>query len=292
MALDERPMTLFDLIHRPLPPEPWAEGDNIPWSDPGFSRRMLGFHLDQAHNLASRSFQVIDRQVAWIHAAVLAGRPTRILELACGPGLYLERLARLGHACEGIDYAPAAVAYAREVAGRGGLPCTYRQEDIRSARFGTGFGLVMLVYGQLNVFRRDEARAIIDRAYRALAPGGVLLLEPQRFRTVERSGLSGTSWYTSGKDGGLFSDAPHLCLTEAFWDPDRSTATQRFHIVNAADGATASHALSMEAYQDAQYRELLERAGFGEIRLHPSLVGEPVDEESQAANLVVTGRKG
>lgn len=284
-------MTLFDLITRSLPPVPWAEGENIPWSEPAFSRRMLKEHLDQTHNLASRSFEILDRQVAWIQTAVLDGRATRILELACGPGLYLERLARLGHDCHGIDYAPASVEHARGVAERECLRCIYRQEDIRTAPFGTGFGLVMLVFGQLNVFRRQEAADILRRAFEALEPGGVLLLEPQRFETVERTGRSGTAWYVCGEGGGLFSEAPHLCLSEAFWDPIRLTATQRFHIVNACDGTTASHAMSIEAYDDAQYRALLAQAGFEEIRFHPSLIGEPVDEESQAVNLVLTARR-
>jgi 2-polyprenyl-3-methyl-5-hydroxy-6-metoxy-1,4-benzoquinol methylase len=284
-------MTILDLIHRPLPPTAWTEGDNIPWSDPDFSRRMLREHLDQAHNLASRTFAIIDRQVDWIHSGILARRSTRILELACGPGLYLERLARLGHDCEGIDYAHAAIEHARETARRGHLRCTYRQEDIRTAPFGTRFGLVMLVYGQLNVFRREEARAILMRASEALEPGGVLLLEPQRFQTVERTGRSGTSWYTSAEGEGLFSEAPHLCLSEAFWDPVGRTATQRFHIVRAVDGVTASHALSTEAYEDSEYLELLQQAGFEEIRFHPSLVGGPAEEASQATNFVLTGRR-
>ena len=284
-------MTILSLINRTLPPAAWAEGENIPWSDPAFSRRMLQAHLDQTHNLASRSFEIIDRQVAWIHSAVLAGHSTRILELACGPGLYLERLAKLGHECHGIDYAPAAVQYAREVAGRERSQCTYRQEDIRVARFGTGFGLVMLVFGQLNVFRREEAGVIISRAFEALEPGGVILLEPQRFQSVERTGRSGNTWYSCGERGGLFSEAPHLCLSESFWDPIGRTTTQRFHIVRASDGATASHSMSVEAYEDSQYRMLLQRAGFEEICFYPSLVGEPVDEDSQAANLVLTGRR-
>lgn len=284
-------MTLLELIHRTLPPEAWAEGENIPWSDPAFSRRMLREHLDQTHNLASRSLPILERQVAWIHACILNGQPSRVLELACGPGLYLERLARLGHVCHGIDYAPAAVAYAREMAQRNGAQCTYCQEDLRAARFGNGFDLVMLLFGQFNVFRRAEARAILLRAFEALAPGGVLLLEPQRFQTVERTGRSGTSWYSCGEGGGLFSDHPHLCLTESFWDPASRTATQRFFIVDAAGGSAAAHAMSIEAYEDGEYHDLLQQAGFGGTRTHPSLVGEPVDEDSQSANLVLTGRK-
>lgn len=284
-------MTILELIDRATPPEAWTEGENIPWSDPAFSRRMLRFHLDQTHNLASRSFEIIDRQVGWIHSSVLDNRPTRILELACGPGLYLERLARRGHECHGIDYAPAAVAFAREVAQREAIRCVYRLEDIRTARFGTGFGLVMMVFGQLNVFRRREAQTLLDRAFDALAPGGSLLLEPQRYQTVERCGRSGTSWYTCGEGGGLFSGSPHLCLTESFWDGERRTATQRFFIVDATGGAVESHAMSIEAYEDSQYVELLQRAGFEDVCFHHSLTGAPVEEISQASNLVLTARK-
>jgi len=47
-------MSLLDLVRRSAGPAPWAEGDNIPWHDPGFSERMLEIHLSQAHDMASR----------------------------------------------------------------------------------------------------------------------------------------------------------------------------------------------------------------------------------------------
>jgi hypothetical protein len=28
--------SLLDLVQRALPPSPWAEGDNIPWNEPGY----------------------------------------------------------------------------------------------------------------------------------------------------------------------------------------------------------------------------------------------------------------
>ena len=105
-------MDLSDIVRRQLPPEPWAEGENIPWDEPAFSERMLEEHLAQTHDLASRRFEVIDQQVDWIHGEILGRMPTRLLELACGPGLYTNRLARLGHECVGIDYAPAAIRQA------------------------------------------------------------------------------------------------------------------------------------------------------------------------------------
>ena len=40
-------MWLSEIIERSSVPVPWAEGENIPWNDPGFSKRMLDEHLSQ-----------------------------------------------------------------------------------------------------------------------------------------------------------------------------------------------------------------------------------------------------
>ena len=68
-------MELADILSRKIPPDPWSEGDNIPWNEPGFSRRMLREHLTQSHDLASRRSEKIDAHVEWIHREVLRGQP-------------------------------------------------------------------------------------------------------------------------------------------------------------------------------------------------------------------------
>ena len=132
-------MNLLNLIDR-KPPVPWA-GGKIPWDDPDFSERMLQVHLSQEHDWASRRFEKIDVHVDWIHHKLLSGRPVRILDLGCGPGLYTSRLARLGHECVGIDFSPASIAYAVATAERDKLQCTYLHEAIRIAEYGAGFDL-------------------------------------------------------------------------------------------------------------------------------------------------------
>src|SRR5512136_2789997 len=157
-------MKLMDLVYRSVNPEPWAEGDNIPWHEPAFSARMLKEHLSQAHDAASRRTETIERQVAWIHGELLCEHQAKILDLGCGPGLYASRLARLGHQCVGIDYSSASIGYATECAQREKLPCTYVRQDLRLAEYGEGFGLVMLIFGEFNVFRPSDARSILLKA--------------------------------------------------------------------------------------------------------------------------------
>ncbi|MDP6607069.1 MAG: class I SAM-dependent methyltransferase [Dehalococcoidia bacterium] len=285
-------MNLSDLVDRALPPAAWAEGDNIPWDDPPFSERMLAWHLRQDSDAASRPSEKIDAQVRWLHEALLDGERTRVLDLACGPGLYTSRLARLGHECHGIDFAPAAVAHARGEAEREGLACSYELADVRNAAFGgraagEGFGLAMMISGQLNVFRRRQAAQMLRRAFQTLVPGGRLLLEPQRLATVVDGGNAGPSWYSAPE--ALFSSRPHLCLVENFWDGEARVSTQRYLIVDAATAEVTRYAVSNEAYSDEEYESLVSAAGFEDVRLLPSLIG--VEDESQSVNLAITARK-
>ncbi len=265
------PMHLTDIVSRPSVPAPWSEGDNIPWHEPGFSARMLREHLSQEHDAASRRFSLIDRHTAWIHGHLLGGRPTRILDLGCGPGLYASRLARLGHTCTGIDYSPASIAYAEEEARRDGLACSYRLDDIRRADYGTGHGAVMLLYGEFNVFRPADIATILHRAHNALAPGGILVVEVSTFESIRQQGAKGRSWYSASQ--GLFSERPHLLLQESHWAEATSTATMRYYILDAETGEVTLHAQTMQAYTEEQYRDALAEHGFGGVRVYPSLTG-------------------
>jgi len=280
-------MDLMSIVDRSLPPTPWAEGEKIPWNDPAFSERMLAEHLTQDHDAASRRMEKIDRHVRWIDGEVLGGRPTRILDLGCGPGLYAGRLAKRGHECVGIDFGPASIAYAKEVAEREALACTYRLADVREAEFGEGFGLAMMIFGEFNVFRPAEAERILAKAFAALGPGGLLLLEPHTYAGAKELGDRPSSWQARAK--GLFSDRPHLLLIEAFWDEPAQASTQRFFVIDAATGEVQRSALTTQAYREEQFADMLARAGFAAVRFFPSLIGEP--DETQRALFAVLARK-
>lgn len=280
-------MNLLDLVHRTHIPTPWGEGDNIPWSNPDFSERMLKEHLSQAHDAASRRIEKIKRQVGWINHKLLVESPTRILDLGCGPGLYTSRLSKLGHECVGIDYSPTSITYAVDYANKENLRCAYLQQDIRQADYGTGFGLVMLIFGEFNVFRSTDARNILQKAHYALASNGLLLIEPHTFAAIQKIGEQAPSWYSA--ETGLFSDKPHLCLEESFWDSASKTATTRYFIIDVSTGEVSCYAQSFQAYPNSQYHSMLIECGFDDVEFFPSLVG--TEDETQGALMVIVARK-
>ena len=261
-------MQIADIIKRIAEPEPWSEGDKIPWNEPAFSERMLREHLSQDHDLASRRAAIVDAHVEWIHHRLLEERLSQILDLGCGPGLYSSRLAKLGHRCTGIDFSPASIRHAIEQTERDNLSCTYMCEDIRNADYASGYDLVMFVFGEFNVFRPLDAQTILQKAHHALAPGGLLLFEPHRLAAVEQIGAQPASWHTA--EAGLFSPEPYLTLQENIWNPTAKTATTRFFVVDATTANVRQMTQTMQAYTDDEYRHMLEQAGFTAIEFLPS----------------------
>ena len=273
-------MNLLDVFLRNLEPKPWAEGEKIPWNDPDFSRRMLKEHLSQKHDAASRRTPTIKKHVDWIHRFVLDGKPSRILDLGCGPGLYSARLAALGHACHGIDFGPASIEYAVDHAPEN---CSYTLGDVRTTDFGSGYDLVMFIFGEFNVFKPEDARLILSKANAALNPGGKILLEPHTFDAVYEIGNQPATWYSA--EDKLFAEEPHLCLMESFWDEDLSVTIERYIIVDAASGEVTRYSSSMQAYEDDELAEMLTQLGFQNPEFHPSLRGKP-DEMTELHVLV------
>lgn len=270
-------MRLADILNRRVPPEPWDEGDKIPWDDPDFSRRMLQEHLAQTHDRASRRASIIDQHVAWIHGSLLGGRPGRILDLGCGPGLYTSRLASLGHDCFGIDFSPAAIDYARAQSEAQRLTCRYLQGDVRTSDFGTDNDLVLLIFGEFNMFTRVDALKILRKTRDALAADGILLLEAHTSESVEAMGHESMSWRSAAR--GVFSDRPHLVLNEHFWHEEQRVASQRTFVIDAGASSVNRYVETAQAYTLDDYAATLREAGLSLQQSHPALPGSPESGE-------------
>ena len=252
--------TIQDIFLTDTVPKPWAEGGNVPWYEPDFSKRMLDEHLSQRHSAASRRLEIIDLYVEWIHSKLLKNQRAKILDICCGPGLYSQRLARLGHRCTGIDYSPASIEYAKKVSKESEQKCHYILEDIRNVDFETDFDLIMMIYGEFNVFEPEQAKQLLSRAYQSLDRNGLLLLEVHTFDAVKKIGLQNSTWKSVNQ--GLFSQKPHLVLEQGFWDSETNTATKRFYVIDAADCSVRRYAVTYQAYSSEQYVQRVCSAGF------------------------------
>lgn len=265
---------LWRIYRRPQPAVPWRDGVNLPWDDPLFSERMLREHLDQSHGAASRQQPELLRQVDWLWANLGLRPGFRVLDITCGPGLYAVELARRGAQVTGIDFSPASIRYARELAAEQGVDdrCSFIQADVRTTlpgQAGLDFDAALFLYGQLAVFTRAEAAQLLRGAASALRAGGRLAIELLDFERIDKT--SSTWWFTD--DTGLWGDTPFLNLGERTWDDEQRASIDRFYVIELHSGELQEIGLSDNGYKAEEMVALLQSSGFKQARAFPAWDG-------------------
>lgn len=270
MSTNDTPLSraLWRIYRRPERPAPWSAGGNLPWNDPEFSARMLREHLDEAHGAASRQAHERRIQLEWLWEQLNLQPGAQVLDVTCGPGLYAVPLAQRGCRVTGIDFGPAAVAHARQLAEAAGVEerTTFIEQDVREVALPTAvFDAALFLYGQLAVFTRAEAAALVAKIARALKPGGKLLVELLDQTRVDKK--QSTWWYTD--DAGLWGDAPFLHLGERFWHEEEKISVERFHILHLADGRLDEIQLCDQTYGVEEVAAMMQAAGFTAVAPYP-----------------------
>ena len=250
-------------------PRAWAPDTRLPWSDPAFSERMLVLHLDPESPLASRPPEIIRLHVDRL--CELLDGPSRILDLGCGPGLYCHELARRGHEAVGVDFAPAPIRHARQVAADERLAARFLEADLRAldaAALGV-FDAVTIWFGEFNAFPRREIEQLMPRLAALLASGGVLLVEYQDWDSFPRDGER--SWEACASS--VLLERPHLWLRESVWLEDEDTELNLHWTLDPATGELRRWAVCHQAWREAELAALLRGHGLGEPAFEPPVAG-------------------
>lgn len=100
----------------------------------------------------------------------------RVLDIGCGRGQTAILLAVLdpSRTLRGLDWDAAKIGDATEAAA--GLSATFEQGDFREADLPASSADTILLLDVLHYLPRDTQDAVLERACRAIRPGGVLLL--------------------------------------------------------------------------------------------------------------------
>ncbi|MBP6471169.1 MAG: methyltransferase domain-containing protein [Chloroflexi bacterium] len=266
---------LWRIYNRPERPTPWAYGGNLPWNDPAFSERMLREHLDQSHGAASRRTPERQIQLDWLWAALNLQPGAHILDATCGPGLYAVDLAKRGCQITGVDFSPASIAYARELAAAKnvGERCTFIEQDVRQFAPEAGqYDAALFLYGQLSVFMPEETAVLLQTITRALKPGGKLVVELLDTERLDKK--NNTWWFTD--DQGLWGDAPFLHLGERIWYEEEQMVLERFQTLHLETGQLDEVQLCDQAYDPARMEAVMKQAGFTAVSIHPAWANLPL----------------
>jgi SAM-dependent methyltransferase len=101
-----------------------------------------------------------------------------VLELACGSGELLAKLAGAGIASTGLDLSPAMLAAATERLVNTGAEAQLIHGDMRSFALSERYGLIIIARNSLlHCHRTEELQAVLHSVAVHLRPGGILAMD-------------------------------------------------------------------------------------------------------------------
>lgn len=207
--------------------------------------------------------EVSDRQVAVIRRLAEVGPGTRVLDCPCGFGRISSRVARTGAEVVGID----ATEHFLELARRESDGVDYRLGDMRELDFDAEFDLVLNVFTSFGYFDEATDRDILHRFWRALKPGGILLLDLLSSVRILTGMAAGGGQSTVMQERG-----DDLLIDRNTYD----AASGRIHSqrISVRDGRVRRYPFSTRLFPPSEIGSWLRDAGFSAVEFFDQ-DGEP-----------------
>jgi SAM-dependent methyltransferase len=203
----------------------------------------------------------------------------RVLDLCCGPGRHAIEFAKRGFDVTGVDRTAFLLDKAKNDAAQRGLEIEWIRQDMRKFHRRDEFDLALSLFTSFGYFDdRDEDLAVLENVFQSLKPGGLFLIDVMGKERLARIFSPTTSQRL--EDGSTL-----VQLHEVFdgW----SRIVNEWILIK--DGAAKSYRFHHSIYSGQELKELLERAGFSNVRLYGDLDGN--DYGSDAKRLAALSRK-
>ncbi|MBK0372012.1 MULTISPECIES: class I SAM-dependent methyltransferase [Streptomyces] len=219
-------------------------------------------------------------------AALVDGSPlldfppgTRVLDLCCGPGLFVVPLAARGYEVTGVDLSPSMLERARAACDAAGAKARLERADMLTYREPEAFDVVLNVFTSFGYFEAAEDNLrVLRNARESLAPGGRLLVD-----VMGKEVLAG--WIGRPKAVDL-PDGSYVVQRDTVLDSWRRLRTD-WTLVRGTTARTAS--ITSWLYSAAELHALFEEAGFTDVECFGGFDASGYDQGSD--RLVVRGRR-
>lgn len=231
--------------------------------------------------LADQSDEQRDRaEVDFLVEQLALDRGARVLDMACGRGRHAIELAARGFRVTGIDISEPSIATARERAEARGIEIELLHRDMSELEAESEFDAVFSFCSSFGFFPTDdEDQRLVERAVRALHPGGRLLIDTINDLWLARHAQP-RGWRTL-EDGTVVTE-------DRNYNP-RSRRSSAIWTLIRPDGSRSELRHSMRVYSCPELLRLFTEAG-----LEAGGVWGGVDASDyglDSRRLIVSGRK-
>ncbi len=255
------------------------------WDDSHVSAQMLKFHLDPDIEAASKTAQTINKEADFIIGASAMHAGRTVLDLGCGPGLYVKQFAQSGAKVTGIDLSSRSIDYANKhikpaVNNAVFHKMNYLEMDIRNK-----FDIATLIFFDFCALSPDEQAILLDNIHAALKKNGLFI-----FDVVTENRQIPVSTRITGNQNGFWSSKPYVEILNTYLYDDPKTEGLQYTLIDE-DGAVRVIRIFHRLFSLSEISGLLQSHGFRIENVYTDLSGTPLQENSETLGIVATKLK-
>jgi len=217
-------------------------------------------------------------EVEFIQRTLQVPSPARLLDVPCGAGRHSLALAERGYQMTAVDISPAFLDVARANEAQRPNKVQWEQRDMRDLPWSRQFDGAFSFGNSFGYYEDAGNVEFLAAVGRVLKPGARFVLDTSYVAEVILPILQQRSWYGMGDT---------ITLSERNYDPVSSRLEVEYTWIR--NGEKDKRAMSARVYSYREVCQLMEAAGFTDLKGFGSLAQEPFRLGSM--RLLIAGTK-
>lgn len=136
------------------------------------SQNKPGWDGDETPIFLGESLCIIEKAISKYNIKI----PSKLLELGCGNGCLTIALNKIGFECWGIDIAPSAIDWAKEIAKKEKRDIDYTIGNVLNLPYPDNFFDIAIDGHCFHCIIDNDRKSFLNEAYRVLKPDGIFII--------------------------------------------------------------------------------------------------------------------
>ncbi|WP_206459111.1 class I SAM-dependent methyltransferase [Anaerovorax sp. IOR16] len=254
--IDNNKINLSVLKNSIVQPEIFEKGTDKFWDDEYISEQMLNFHLNPDIEAASKTKDTIDAEASFIIKSTNMKGGKKVLDLGCGPGLYVREFAKTGAMVTGVDISERSINYANENIKPEYKNTLFIKKNYLNISFNNSFDIATLIFYDFCALSTNEQMILLSKIHGALRDNGILILD-----VVSENKETSISTNVSVCEGGFWSPKPYIEILNTYLYEEPKTEGLQYTIIDE-DGVTKVIRIYHRLFKLTEITKMLNKNGF------------------------------
>lgn len=271
-------LALKDFIARP---EIFTKSTDKFWEDEHISGQMLDFHLNPDVEAASKTKAMIEAEANFIIRTTGMNSEKTVVDLGCGPGLYVREFAKTGARITGIDFSERSIDYANGNIKLGHVNMEFIRKNYLELDFKEAFDIATLIYYDFCALNPDEQNRLLSNVHEALKDKGVFIFD----LLTDQNKVSTSTSVSVCEGGGFWRPNSYLEIYNTYRYEEPLTEGRQYTIIEE-DGSTRVIRIYHRLFRLEEITAMLKEHGFEIEGVYQNLKGEALEEETGTIGIV------